>query len=402
MSEKQIKDLERSIKKFNLVEIPVIDIDNTVLAGHQRLKVLHLLGRGDEEIDVRIPNRELTKKERARYLITSNAVHGEWDMDLLKEFDLPLLQDVGLDDIDLTQLFDEDKEIQEDDFDVDKELKKIKKPKTKPGDLVQLGNHRIICGDATDPKVLSHLVGRKKVDMIYSDPPYNIQLDYGKGIGGKKNYGGNVDDNLSDTAYRKFLKDTLNASLAVTKPNAHIFYWCDQTYVGLIQELYRELGITNRRVCLWLKNSQNPTPAVAFNKCYEPVVYGTRGRPYLAPAVTNLNEVLNKDIGTGNNLVDGFFDLQDVWAIKRLPGKQYEHPTAKPHMLHEKAIRRCTRPNDLILDSFGGSGSTLIAAEQLGRTAYLVEREPVFVDLIIRRWEKLTGKKVRVTRHEKE
>jgi hypothetical protein len=93
----------------------------------------------------------------------------------------------------------------------------------------------------------------------------------------------------------------MEAALAVTKPDAHVFYWSDETYIWLIQTLYRELGITNKRVCLWLKNSQNPVPSVAFNKCYEPCTYGTRGNPPLVKGVTKLNEVLNAEMTTGND-----------------------------------------------------------------------------------------------------
>ena len=399
MSEKQINDLKKSLKKFNLVEIPAIDKDNKVIAGHQRLKVLQLLGRGNEKIDVRVPNRKLTKKEFERYLITSNAVHGDWDFDLLKNFEVGGLAEAGLQDIDLTKLY-ENEEVIEEDFDLDKEVESIKETTTKTGDVFQLGRHRLICGDSTDSQVLKRLVGGKQVSMIYSDPPFNINYDYSGGLGGNSKYGAKVKDDRTDLEYKNFLKKTMVAALEVAKPSMHIFYWSDQTYVGLIQELYRELGITNKRVCLWLKNNQNPTPGIAFNKCYEPCTYGVRGKPYLAPTVTNLNEVLNKEITTGNSLIEEVLDQLDVWLVKRLPTSEYQHATAKPPKLHEKAIRRCTKPGDIILDSFGGSGSTLIAGHQLGRTVYLVEKEPVFCDVIVNRFEKLTGVKAKRSRYE--
>lgn len=225
--------------------------------------------------------------------------------------------------------------------------------------------------------------------MIYSDPVYNIAIDYDGGVGGKKDYGGNVNDTRTYDEYKKFLKDSMEAALAVSTKDTHVFYWCDQVYIGVIQELYRSLGVANKRVCLWLKNNQNPVPSVAFNKVYEPVVYGVRGKPFLAD-IQNLNEVLNKELSTGNNLLD---EVNDIWMAKRLSAKEYEHATSKPPQLHEKAIKRCTKPNDIILDSFLGSGSTLIAGESLGRRVYGCELEPAFCDLIVRRWEKLTGRK---------
>jgi len=146
-------------------------------------------------------------------------------------------------------------------------------------------------------------------------------------------------------------------------------------------------------VCLWIKNGQNPTPGVAFSKCFEPCTYGTIGSPYLNESIQNLNEVSNGDMTTGNDLLD---QISDIWATKRLSAKEYTHATSKPPKLHEKAIRRCTRPGDIILDSFSGSASTMIAAEQLKRRVYAVELEPRFCDLAVRRYEKLTGKKTRI------
>lgn len=396
ITDKQMSDLKKSLKKFNLVEIPAIDFDGKILAGHQRIKALQLLGRGKELIDVRISNRQLTKEEAERYLIASNALGGDWDFEKLKSFDLDLLIDIGFDQIDLSHLWDEELKVTNEDFNVEEELKKIKKPKTKLGDLIYLGPHKLLCGSSSDSENLKRLFGNERTSMIYSDPPYNIKLDYAKGIGGKKNYGGNVNDNRSYKEYKEFIKSTLSTALTVTKSNCHIFYWCDQTYIGLIQELYRELGIENKRVCLWIKNSQNPTPKIAFNKCYEPSVYGVLGKPYIAPFIQNLNEVLNKGITTGNNLLEETLDELDVWLVKRLSGKEYEHATSKPPKLHEKAIRRCTKPGDIILDSFSGSGSTLIAGEQLKRKVYAIELEPIFCDLTINRYEKLTGRKVEV------
>lgn len=399
ITDKQMSDLQKNLKKFNLVEIPAVDTDGKILAGHQRIKALQLLGRGEELIDVRIPNRKLTKVESERYLIASNALGGDWDMDKLKSFDLELLTDIGFDMSELSKFWDKDLDVKEEEFDVDEELRKIKEPKTKLGDLIVLGNHKLICGDSGDPKILKELFGVEKASMIYSDPPYNISLDYNGGLGGKRNYGASVKDNRTDEEYKSFLGKSMEAALTVADENSHWFYYCSQLYVWLIQILYRELGMSNKSICLWAKNSQNPVPSIAFNRSYEPVVYSTRGKPYLAKDIKNLIEFLNKDVGTGNSVFD---DLRDIWTVKRLHGKEMEHPTSKPTQLHQKAILRCTKIGDIILDSFCGSGSTLIAGEQLKRRVYTVEQAPVFCDLTIRRWEKLTGKKAKVIRHEKE
>ncbi len=395
INNKQMSDLKKSLTKFGLAEIPAIDFDGKILAGHQRVKALQLLGKGEEIIDVRIPSRKLTEKEAKEYLIGSNKLGGDFDFELLKSFDIDLLLDVGFDELELSKFWDQDKEITDDNFDVEKELKKILKPITKLGDIIELGKHRILCGDSTKKENLKKLFQDEKASMIYSDPVYNININYSGGIGGKQNYGGEVNDTRSFDEYLKFIEDSLQSGLSVSEDNIHVFYWCDQVYIGLIQDIYRKNNIDNKRVCLWIKNNQNPVPSVAFNKVYEPCVYGVKGRPYLAEDITNLNEVMNKEMTTGNDLLDEVNGFIDIWTAKRISAKDYEHATSKPITLHEKAIKRCTKPNDIILDSFLGSGSTLLCAEQMGRRVYGLELEPVFCDLIIKRWEKQTGNKAK-------
>lgn len=405
ISKESLAQLKESISRFELVDPVIVNgapkRKNIVIGGHMRLRAAKELGHKTVPVVyVQIPS--LKKEQELNLRLNRNT--GEWDFEKLKFFEMDFLSDVGFSDIDLSNVWTENLETENDDFDEEKELMQIKEPKTKVGDLIQLGGHRLICGSSTDPKVLARLFGEERASMIYSDPPYNINIDYNGGIGGKQNYGGNVLDTRTDIEYKEFIAKTMIAALSVAKPDTHVFYWCDQIYIGLMQELYRELGIANKRVCLWLKNSQNPVPSVAFNKCYEPCVYGLRGKPYIAKSIQNLNEVLNKEITTGNNLIEETLDHLDVWLVKRLSGKDYEHATSKPPKLHEKAIRRCTKPGEIILDSFSGSGSTMIAAEQLKRRVYAVELEPAFCDLAIKRYEKLTGNKAKVTgnAHEKE
>ncbi len=386
--------LKDRIKQRGFHDVIKIDTDGTVLSGNQRKKALVELGI--TEVTVLIPNRKLTKDERDKVALESNTNDGTWDFEGLKSFDLDTLTDIGFDKDELADIWNENLEAEDDDFDVDKELAKITKPKTKLGDLIIMGEHKLYCGDSLDPTSLKKLFGKEKASMIYSDPVYNIKINYNGGIGGKQNYGGNVNDNRTDTEYKEFLRKSMVNALTVSKPDTHIFYWSDQIYIGFVQDLYRELGIENKRVCLWVKNSQNPVPSVAFNKCYEPCTYGVRGKPFITKKIQNLNEVMNKEITTGNNLITEALDHLDLWFVKRLSGKEYEHATSKPPKLHEKAIRRCTKPGDIILDSFAGSSSTMICAEQLKRRVYAVELEPRFCDLAIKRYELLTGKKAKI------
>ncbi|MEX2405080.1 MAG: DNA modification methylase [Candidatus Paceibacterota bacterium] len=396
----QMERLKQSLERYNIVEIPALDLDNTILAGHMRVKVLIALGRGDEMIDVRVPNRKLTDEEAERYMIGSNSIHADWDYDLLKDFEPSLLVELGFDQKSLDDLWNE--RLKDDNFDVEKELEQITDPTTKLGDIILLGTSKLICGDSTKPETLQKLFGDERATCIISDPLYNLDVSYNGGIGGKQNYGGTVDDNKTDEEYVSFLRKSMEAALAVTKDDAHVFYWSDQTYIWAIQLLYRELGLTNRRVCLWLKSPQNPVPGVAFNKAFEPCTYSTRGKPYIVKGVNKTNEVMNAEMTTGDDLLAQALDTVDVWPVKRLSGNEYKHSTMKPSELYEKAIRRCTRMNDIILDSFSGSSSLIMAGVKLKRRVYAVEIEPAFCDLAIKRYEALTGEKATVIRNNEE
>jgi DNA modification methylase len=396
ISDKQMSDLKKSLKKFGLAEIPAIDKDGSILAGHQRIKALQLLDRGSEQIDVRIPNRKLTKAEARQYLISSNKLGGDWDIEALKSFDLDLLSEAGFSDVELSEFWDKDLGTEDDEFDEEKELKAIKETDIKSGDLLILGKHKLLCSDCTDPQAIQALFGNDRTNMIYSDPPYNIKLDYDKGVGNKSNYGGKVDDDKSPEQYRAFIRQTLEAALPVSTKDTHVFYWADEAWVWIFQTLYNDLRIKNRRLNIWLKNNASPTPTVAFNKVMEVCIYGTLGSPYLSKQTQNATEVMNKELGTVNQLLE---DLSNVWTAKRLKSSEYEHPTSKPPSLHEKAIKRCTKPNDIILDSFAGSGSTLICAESLKRRVYSLEQNPIFCEVVRRRYEKLTGKKVEIIKN---
>lgn len=396
ITDKQMSDLKKSLKKFGLAEIPAIDADGTILAGHQRVKALKLLGKGSEQIDVRIPNRKLTKAEADQYLISSNKLGGDWDFEALKSFDLDLLADSGFDDLELAEFWDKDLTAEDDEFDEEKVVEEAKTTDIQLGDLLVLGKHKVLCSDCTDPQAVQALFGEERTSMIYSDPPFNINLDYNKGVGNKSSYGGDVDDNKSPEQYKAFIRQTMKAALSVSTKDSHIFYWTDEAWVWVAQTLYNELGIKNRRLAIWLKNNASPTPTVAFNKVTEFCVYGTLGSPYLADTVKDATEILNPELGTGNQLLE---DVNNVWSAKRLKASEYEHPTAKNPSLHEKPIKRCTKPNDIILDSFAGSGSTLIAAEALHRRVYSIEQNPIFCEVVRKRYEKLTGTKVEIIKN---
>ncbi|HLC76559.1 MAG TPA: DNA methyltransferase [Candidatus Peribacterales bacterium] len=384
--------LKESIRKFGAVDPLIVNgapkRKNIVIGGHFRLAVMKELGYTEAPV-VYLSIPSIKREKELNIRLNRNA--GEWDLEKLKAFDVEFLLKIGFDDADLSQIWDDAIGTEDDNFNLDEAVQEIKKPQSKPGDMYDIAGHRIICGDSTDPSVTKRLMGKTRIDMLYSDPPYNISVDYSAGISGKMNYGGKTNDNKSDEEYREFLMKALVNGLSVCKDNCHVFTYVDQQYIGMMQALYPELGIDFKRVALWIKNNFNMTPQVAFNKCYEPVIYGTRGKPYLSPRAQNFTEILNKEIANGNRAIDDVLDLLDIWLCKRLPTNEYEHPTAKNPTLHERPLRRCTKPGDAVLDLFGGGGSTLIAVHQMKRKCFIVEWEPLFIDVTLRRFEAAFG-----------
>lgn len=384
--------LKESIKEEGFVDPAIANSapsrKNIIIGGHQRVRAaIEIQLAKIPVIYLNIPNLLAEQKLNLRL----NRLLGDFDDNKLINFDIEMLLAAGFNDLDLGNIWDNALETEDDSFDVEKAVAEIKIPVTKPGDIFRLGNHILICGDATDPAVVKKIAKVKSVHMIYCDPPYNIGFDYVNGLTTKGKYQGHqTNDKLSNGKYGVFLGSSMENALAVAKDDVHVFYWCDETYICLIQNLFEHYGLKNRRVCLWLKNNFNMTPQVAFNKAMEPCVYATRGKPFLAPTLTNLNEVMNKEVTSGNRLSDDILDLLNIWLVKRVAAQEYQHPTEKPPTLHEKALRRCTRPGDTVLDLFGGSGSTLIACEQMKRKCLTVELEPVFCDVIIKRFESLT------------
>jgi DNA modification methylase len=390
--------LERSIKAFGTV-VPVVlntgSRANIIIGGEQRVRVYADLGMA--EIECMIPSRELTLEEEKELNLRLNKNTGSWNEELLKEFDMNLLLDVGFGDEELQNLFD-DVDVVEDDFNVEKALKETIKPKVKSGEIWELGTHRLLVGDSTNQALVQKLMNGDLADIVYCDPPYNIGLDYSKGVGNKEKYQGSYsgkDDSKKDSEYMDFLDKSMKVAKSVSKKDAHFFYWCDSSYIWMIQNLYAKYKVDSKRVCMWIKNNQNPTHKIAFNKVYEPCVYGILGKPYLNTAMNNANEILNQEVTTGNQVHDEILDMIDIWIEKRDSAQSYQHPTQKPVTLNEKPFKRCSSPLHIVYSGFAGSGSDLIACEQLNRVWRGVEKDLVFATIIIDRWEKFTNLKAK-------
>ena len=396
MTPEEKKDIENSLDGFGRVVPLIINIGSrkdTIIGGHQRWKIYS--EKKIEDIDVMVPSRELSFEEEQELNLRLNKNQGSWDYDLLQDMDLDLLLDVGFDDHELQGFFD-DVELADDEFDAQKALDEMVDVRVSSGEIWQLGNHRLLVGDSTDKKSVEQLMDGNKAHLVYCDPPYNIGLDYSEGIGKSKKYGGEFskkDDSKSDQEYAQFLEDSITTAQSITEVDAHFFYWCDAKYIGTLQNLYAKHNVDFKRVCTWVKNNQNPTPQIAFNKICEPCVYGTIGKPHLNNKFKNAHELFNQELTSGNQLHDELLEMIDLWIVKRDNAQEYQHPTQKPVSLNEKPFKHCTAPGHNVFSGFGGSGSDLIACEQLQRNWYGVEMDLNFATIILDRWEKFTNQK---------
>lgn len=245
---------------------------NIIIAGHTCVEAARRLGMNT--VPVFYVNEPDIEREKALNIRLNRHV-ASWDWEKLRDlFEIDLLEDVGFESDELSIIFDDALETEDDQFNTEEELKAIKEPKAKIGDLYQLGAHRLIVGDSTDPEVVRRLMGGEKVSLIDTDPPFSIGLDYDKGISGKKNYGGKTNDKMSEEEYTDFLHKLIANAKSVAKDDAHYLFWCDQNWIWRTQTLYQELGIKHQRVCWWLKGNFMVTPNVAFNKAGEAIVYG--------------------------------------------------------------------------------------------------------------------------------
>jgi len=237
LTEKQEADLTASIKEFGFAD-PIIANSNkdrlgVVIGGHQRLKIALKLGYKE----VPVVFLDLTPEKEKTLNLRLNRNTGEWDYELLKNFEIETLLDVGFDTDDIGMVWNDVLEITDDNFDEESELEKLKETNIKPGDLFLLGSHRLLCSDSTDQNNGKILMAGEQASMVYCDSPYNISLDYNKGLSGKQNYGGHVNDSKTDTEFREFSKRTMQTALSAGRPDMHFFWYCDQKYVGMIQTL---------------------------------------------------------------------------------------------------------------------------------------------------------------------
>lgn len=387
MTQEQAKQLRASLEKFDLVEVPAINTDNVIVAGHMRLKTLQLLGRGAEEIDVRVPSRPLTEDELREYNLRSNKNTGGWDYDLLAGFDSELLLEIGWSKDELQKIFDiQVAEVEE---------PPAVEPMVKLGDMYKLGRHRLICGDSTDRTVVERVMQGELADMVFTDPPYNVNYCYAKYEGihkGRKRkfiHGDKLfNDNKSEEQFYHFLLDVFKHCYDFTKDSAAIYICFSTKSDPAFRLAMEDAGYLFSQTIIWLKERIILAHGQDYHRIYEPIMFGWKKgkKHYGNKMITTEQEFWTLDR-------QEFEEQLDVWFEARDKSADYEHPTQKPVRLAERAIKKSSQADGILFEPFGGSGSTLLACEQLQRSCRAVELDPAYCDVIIGRWEKLTGLK---------
>ena len=367
-SDAQVAQIAASIKEFGWTNPILIDGENGIIAGHGRLLAARKLGQ--DKVPV-IELAHMTDAQKRAYVIADNqlAMNAGWDTSMLtlelgdlkaEGFDLELL---GFDAAELEKLMQPEQVEGLTDEDAVPELPE--EPKTKLGDIYQLGNHRLMCGDSTNIADLETLCSGQLVDMWLTDPPYNVAYE-----GKTKDALKIKNDSMDNDAFRQFLRDAYVAADVVMKPGAVFYIWHADSEGYNFRGAAKDAGWTVRQCLIW-KKSVMVMGRQDYHWRHEPCLYGWKdGAGHLWAADRKQTTILEFD----------------------KPSRNGEHPTMKPVELFAYQMLNNTKGGDIVLDSFGGSGTTMIAAEKHGRHARLMELDPKYCDVIVKRWEDFTGK----------
>jgi DNA modification methylase len=360
-----IDKVASSIKEFGWQQPIVVDEANVIIVGHTRYQAAQKLGLKKAPVQVA---KGLTDAQVKAYRILDNRANQDalWDDELLKievqdldkmDIDLAL---TGFDDKELDKLLYEEKEGLTDEDAVPEEVE----PRVKQGELWQLGNHRLLCGDSTNEGDVAKVMDNQKADMVFTDPPYNVSIGTIKHHKFKQRE--ILNDSMSQSAFREFCDAFASNIKKFT--DGIIYCWSGQGADGRIMFTILDEYFHNSTTIMWYKD-QFTLGRGKYQNQYEPCWFGW-----------------NKN---GNSFVDDR-KLVNVWKVKR-PKKSDLHPTMKPIELVEMAVTHSSKQKDIILDIFAGSGSTLIGCEKTKRLFYGIELDPKYCDVIIKRWEDYTG-----------
>ena len=376
-SQAQVSQIAASIREFGFLSPILVAEDNTILAGHGRLAAALKLGLKKVPC---VKENHLTETQKRAYIIADNklSLNAGWDSELLAvelselegaDFNLDLL---GFDEAELSSIFDADKDVSDDDFDVEKELEEPCFSKT--GDIWTLGRHRVICGDATKLETYKTLLENTKVNLVVTDPPYNVNYE---GSAGKiKN------DNMEDDKFYQFLFNSFVNMEQAMADDASIYVFHADTEGLNFRKAFQDAGFYLSGCCIWKK------PSLVLGRSpyqwqHEPCLYGWKKK--------------------GKHKWYAGRKETSVWEFEK-PKKNADHPTMKPIALLAYPIKNSSMTNSLVLDPFAGSGSTLIACEQTGRICYAIELDEKYCDVIVKRYIEQIGndKSVKVLRGGKE
>lgn len=400
----QIEKLKDSIREFGFLNPCLIDKDYNIIAGHGRVMAAKELGM-DKVPCVFVEG--LTDEQRRAYILADNRLGelGEWDMELVSD-ELENLRVSGLD-IDLTGFSIDDIIIDDDmgaDFTEDEfeDFLTETEANVKFHEIYQLGDHRLMCGDSTDAGDVSALMNGVKADLVVTDPPYNVSLGQNESTYGLQKRHRRTDglfianDALSDDEFYAFLCKAFKNASDHMKLGASYYCWYASTTQWTFQTALEAEGLKPHQVLIWVKNTASLGRS-DYQWRHEPCFYGWKegGAHYFIDMRTLTTVTDGIDTLTKEEAIAILKELADTSTAmyENKPNKSAEHPTMKPLNLIKKQIRNSSKEGDAVLDLFGGSGTTLLACEEMGRKCYMMEYDPHYCDVIIKRWETQTGRK---------
>ena len=389
-NDKAVAAVAESIKQCGYIAPIIVDETMTILAGHTRLKALQKLGRKTAEVAIK---EGLTEEQKRKYRLLDNktAEIAEWDLELLEQE----LEGLDFGDLDLEWgIQEEAPEVIEDDY--GGELPE--EPRTKPGEIYELGQHRLICGDSTNPADIEALMAGEKADLVVTDPPYNV--DY---TGKTKDALKIENDRKTEESFTEFLSMAFENLSDSLKEGGAFYIWHPDSGGRIFRNVLQEAGgLEVRQALIWAKNVM-VLGRQDYQWQHEPCLYGWKegAAHYFIDdrTQTTLIEDARPDIAKMKKaemqeLLEKIYDDKISTTIihEKKPAASRLHPTMKPVVLMGRLIKNSSRTGEIVLDLFGGSGSTMMAAEQLGRRCFMAEYDPKYCDVIIDRWQQLTGR----------
>ena len=372
-SDEQVAQIAASIKEFGWTNPILVDGDNGIIAGHGRLMAARKLGH--KEVPT-IELKDLTETQKKAYIIADNrlALNAGWDNEMLTIELNDLLADgfaldiLGFDPKEIAALLEP--EVLEGLTDEDAVPEVPEEPKTRLGDIYQLGNHRLMCGDSTSIDAVDELMDGQKADLLHTDPPYNV--DYSNASRpnpSKKDLGKIKNDVMSSKDFYQFIYDMAICAYAVLKDGSSAYVWhADRETINFKQGLI-DAGFEFAQTIIWKKPML--LSRTRYQWAHEPCLFMVKGSPYFTDDRKKTT----------------------VWDFGGYDKSKNVHPTQKPIFIPEEAINNSSKQGSNVLDLFGGSGSTLIACEKTHRKAFVMELDPKYCDVIVKRWEDFTGKK---------